>query len=260
MLYNTLSLITVSCYLMAAILQALFFTARLKGRQTLVFYLGLIATLGHGWLLYHWIDTSLGQNLTSFNLFSQAAWFVALIQLFLALRKPIENMGIFIFPISAVSIVLAVVFPGKNLVDTAANWIGLGHLLLAIMAFSILCLAACQALLVGIQDWQLKAKDTSHALRILPPMETMETLLFQFIVVGFFFLSILIGYSFYFFQHIFMPPLLSKTLLALLAWIIFAVLLLGRFLCGWRSRTAVRWTLSGVILLLVCYLISQLLT
>lgn len=258
MLYNLLILGVVGCYCAAALMQILFLTARLNGKQTPVFYLGLLAVLGHAWLLYAWIDTSAGQNLTLFNLFSQAAWLVVVIHLFLAIRKPLENLGIFIFPISAMSIILAVLFPGQSIVNTALNPVGLIHLFLAIGAFSTFCLAACQALLIVIQNWQLRHKDTSHALRILPPVESMERLLFQLIAVGFILLNILIISSFYFFNDIFYAPLLSKTLLTVLVWLIFAILLIGRFLFGWRSSTMVCWTLSGVVLLLICYLVSQL--
>ncbi|MDF2868074.1 MAG: ABC-type uncharacterized transport system, permease component [Gammaproteobacteria bacterium] len=258
MLYNLLIFLVVGCYLTATIIQILFLTAKLNGKQTLVFYLGLLAVLGHGWLLYAWIETSLGQNLTLFNLFSQTAWLVAVIHLFLAMRKPLENLGIFIFPISAVSIILAISSPDQSIVNTALNLVSLVHLLLAIAAFSTFCLAACQALLMAIQNWQLRHKDTRHALRILPPVESMEKLLFQLIGVGFILLNILIVSSFYFFNDIFYPPLLSKILLAVLAWLIFAILLVGRFLFGWRSNTVICWTLSGVVLLLICYLVNQL--
>jgi ABC-type uncharacterized transport system permease subunit len=260
MLYTTFMFITVSLYFAAAILQALFLTAKLSGKQIWIFYLGFLAVFSHAWLLYHWIDTGHGQNLTLLNLFSQAAWVVALLQLILAIKKPLENLAIFIFPITGLTIIFADLFPSQKLVDAAADPAGLGHLLLALVAFGVLCIAACQAILVAIQDRQLRHKDTLHALRILPPVESMERLLFQLIGVGFGLLTLLLLSSFYLFEHIFSPPLLSKTLLTILTWLIFATLLAGRLLFGWRSHTAVKWTLSGVIVLLVCYLISEALT
>jgi ABC-type uncharacterized transport system permease subunit len=257
MLYNILALITIALYLAAAVVQLLFLTARLSGKQILVLRLTIVAVIAHAGLLYHWIDTSSGQNLSFFNLFSQAAWLVAVIHLLLSMRQPLENLGIFIFPITALSIALAALSSRQNLVDTTASPLILGHLLLAILAFSVLCIAACQAVLLAIQDWQLRHKDTSHALRILPPVESMEKLLFQLIVFGFALLSLLLVSSFYCFEHIFQPPLLAKTLLTILAWFIFAILLGGRLLFGWRSNTAVRWTISGVVLVLICYSVSE---
>lgn len=257
MLYNLLISLCVAAYFVAAVIQILFLTAKCRGKQTLVLYLGLIAIVAHAWLLYRWIDTYTGQNLTVFNLFSQAAWLVAVIQILLATRKPLENLAIFIFPICALSVLLVKLFPDQNIVDTTAKPFALGHLVLAIAAFSVLCIAGCQALLMAIQNWQLRHKDTRHVLQILPPVESMEKLLFQLIGTGFILLSLLLLSSLYFFDHLFDPLLLSKTLLALLAWLIFAGLLIGRYLFGWQSKVVIIWTLSGVILLLVCYIVSE---
>jgi ABC-type uncharacterized transport system permease subunit len=38
---------------------------------------------------------------------------------------------------------------------------------------------------------------------------------------------------------------------------VFAVLLAGHHFYGWRGRTAVRWTMSGFVFLLLAYLGTQ---
>ncbi len=48
-----------------------------------------------------------------------------------------------------------------------------------------------------------------------------------------------------------------KTLFALLSWIAFGALLVGRHFYGWRGRTALRWTLGGFVLLLLAYVGSR---
>jgi ABC-type uncharacterized transport system permease subunit len=48
-----------------------------------------------------------------------------------------------------------------------------------------------------------------------------------------------------------------KTILSILAWILFAVLLWGRWKFGWRGQTAVRWTLGGFGFLILAYLGSK---
>ena len=42
-----------------------------------------------------------------------------------------------------------------------------------------------------------------------------------------------------------------------LSWLTFGVLLAGRWLYGWRGRTALRWTLSGFVLLILAYVGSR---
>jgi ABC-type uncharacterized transport system permease subunit len=89
----------------------------------------------------------------------------------------------------------------------------------------------------------------------------MEKLLFQTIIIGFLLLSALLISSIYFFHPLLIGNVLlwQKTALVIMAWIIFAVLLMGRFFWGWRGRKAIYGTLLGVLLLIVIYFCSKLL-
>jgi ABC-type uncharacterized transport system permease subunit len=44
-----------------------------------------------------------------------------------------------------------------------------------------------------------------------------------------------------------------KTVLSILAWWVFAILLWGHWRYGWRGRTAIRWSLSGFVVLMLAY-------
>ena len=44
-----------------------------------------------------------------------------------------------------------------------------------------------------------------------------------------------------------------KTVLSLLGWMTFAVLIAGRHWRGWRGRQATRWVYAGAVLLLLAY-------
>ncbi|MNC89402.1 Cytochrome C assembly protein [compost metagenome] len=44
---------------------------------------------------------------------------------------------------------------------------------------------------------------------------------------------------------------------AILSWATFGLLLGGRARYGWRGRTALRWTLTGFVLLLLAYVGSR---
>lgn len=56
----------------------------------------------------------------------------------------------------------------------------------------------------------------------------------------------------------FAQHLVHKTVLGIIAWLVFAVLLWGRWRFGWRGRTAIRWTLSGAVTLMLAYFGSKL--
>jgi len=56
----------------------------------------------------------------------------------------------------------------------------------------------------------------------------------------------------------FAQHLVHKTVLSIAAWIVFAVLLWGRWRFGWRGRTAIRWTISGFVTLMLAFLGTKL--
>jgi ABC-type uncharacterized transport system permease subunit len=96
-------------------------------------------------------------------------------------------------------------------------------------------------------------------LQRLPPLQTMERLLFQQIAVGFSLLTLTILSGILFVHNLFEEHLAEKTLLTCCAWLIFGILLWGRYRHGWRGRIAVRWALSGYATLVVAYFGSKLL-
>lgn len=127
----------------------------------------------------------------------------------------------------------------------------LSHILLSISAISILSIAGFQAILLAIQERQLRAKHLLGIWKNIPPVETMENILFLMIKLGFLLLTILLISSFYTYRAIFWHQFLDKAVLAVSAWVVFASLLLGRKILGWQGKKAIYFTLGGLFLL-VC--------
>jgi ABC-type uncharacterized transport system permease subunit len=86
----------------------------------------------------------------------------------------------------------------------------------------------------------------------------MESLLFQMLGAGIVFLTISLVSGFLFIEDLFAQHLVHKTVLSILAWVIFTGLLMGRRRYGWRGQTAIQWTLIGFVLLLLAYFGSKL--
>ncbi|MDD1608146.1 MAG: cytochrome c biogenesis protein CcsA, partial [Methylococcaceae bacterium] len=84
------------------------------------------------------------------------------------------------------------------------------------------------------------------------------SLLFQMLGAGVFFLSISLISGFIFVENLFAQHLVHKTVLSILAWIIFSSLLIGRSRYGWRGQLAIQWTLIGFVSLLLAYFGSKL--
>jgi ABC-type uncharacterized transport system permease subunit len=85
----------------------------------------------------------------------------------------------------------------------------------------------------------------------------LEDLLFKLITAGFVLLTVSLGSGMVFIDDIFAQHLVHKTLLSILAWLVFAILLWGRWRYGWRGSVAVRLTLVGIVLLLLSYFGSK---
>lgn len=219
--------------------------------------LGFVAVVLHALELYHGLHTGAGINLDFFNAASLVAWMISTLLLISALSKPVENLGILVFPVAAFALILDLRFPGQRLLGDDADWALRLHVITSMLAYSLLTLATVQALLLAIQDTHLRRHHPGGFIRTLPPLQTMESLLFEMIGVGFLLLSVSLISGFVYLEDMFAQHVVHKTALSILAWIAFAVLLWGRFRFGWRGRTAIRWTLLGFAVLMVAYFGSK---
>lgn len=242
-------------YASASLAQGLSLFNRIKGTKIWMVLLGFVAVALHALLLHHWIDLVSGQNLTVFNMLSLVVWLVSLLVLLIILFKPVDMLALFIFPLAIFSILLVVGFPSRFIIKTGGRPSELFHIFLSVITFAVMCVAGFQAILLAIQERVLRTKLGGTLLHKLPPLITMEKLLFQMLTTGFVLLSLLLATSLYSFHTILLSDavILQKAVIVLAAWAIIGALLLGRYLWGWRGRKAIYCTLFGVLLLLIVY-------
>lgn len=218
---------------------------------------GFIGALLHALVLYQGTTQAGGLNLGFFHAFSLAAWTIVLLLLLSSLRKPVENLGILLMPLAALTVLLTLRFPAVHLLPSDAP-LGLKiHVILSLLAYSMLSMASVQAILLALQDRHLRRHHPGGFVRTLPPLQTMESLLFEMIGAGFLLLSAALIAGFVFLEDMFAQQLVHKTVLSVAAWATFGMLLWGRFRFGWRGRIAIRWTLIGFVVLLLAYFGSK---
>ncbi|MGD8378529.1 MAG: cytochrome c biogenesis protein CcsA [Gammaproteobacteria bacterium] len=215
--------------------------------------LGMLAVAFHTTALYPAVFTPAGMDLGLSNSFSLVGWQVALIILLISLRRPVENLATVVLPVVALSVLIMLAFPHEKIIVSPSGWQLDAHILLSILAYSLLSVAAVQALVLAFQDRQLRLRRTGGLLRALPPLEIMEDLLFQLIGAGFALLSLALFSGLIFVHNLFAQHLVQKTVLSIFAWVLFGVLLWGRWRFGWRGRTAIRWTLGGFVALMLAF-------
>lgn len=216
----------------------------------------MAALLLHAWAMGGQILTVSGLNLGVFNAVSLVTWVISVLLLLSAIKRPTENLGIIVFPGTALAVALGLSFSTEQITEPLNSSIEI-HILISIAAYSLLSIAAVQALLLTIQDYHLRHKHPGGFIRALPPLQTMERLLFQMIGVGFVLQSLSLLTGFIFLDNMFAQHLVHKTVLSIVAWAVFATLLWGRWRFGWRGKKAIRWTLSGFVFLALAYFGSK---
>jgi len=251
------AMLSIACYLAAsAQITREILTSRDHHRNSIrLAWLGLALHAGYVGLVFLQYQSF---NFSFFNAAALVALFIVLLLLFAAIDKPVEKLGLAVFPLAAVLISLDLIFPEQSHPLNSHGWQINVHILTSIIAFSLLNIAAVQAILLAIQDQQLRGHNPKRIMLALPPLQAMETLLFQMISTGLFFLTVALASGFLFMEDLFAQHLAHKTVLSIIAWIIFSSLLLGRLRYGWRGATAIRWTLIGFVLLLLAYFGSKL--
>ncbi len=189
--------------------------------------------------------------------FSQALSLVCVLiaigLLLLAIRERIEVLCTLFFPLAAVAVLLPET-PGSV---APLRWPLSLHVGLALLAYSVLALASLQALLVAWQDRLLRRHRNLRWLLALPPLSDAERLLFTLIGSGFALLTLALLAGAVFVENLLAQHLAHKTVLSVIAWLVFATLLWGRRVAGWRGRQAVRWTLVGMGFLVLAFFGSK---
>jgi ABC-type uncharacterized transport system permease subunit len=181
---------------------------------------------------------------------------ISLLVIVSSTSKPLENLLIGVFPMAALIILIDTVTLNSDNVSQLTGGLG-WHIILSILAYSILVIASIQAILLYLQNKQLKSHNTSGLVKALPPLQTMDALLFEMIWVGMVLLTAAFIIGWPYIVDIKGQQLLHKTALSIMSWLVYAILLFGRFQFGWRGITASRWTLVGTSFLILAYFGSK---
>lgn len=213
--------------------------------------LALLPALLHGALLHLVIDTPAGQNLGFLPIAAMVSWLIVLL-----LMIPGEQLAapllLFALPLAALFALLLPLAPAQHIRPLAGAWPSLVHIFSALLAYSLLMVAAVQAVLL----WWLERKLRHAPMQVsplLPPLQLQESFLFRIIGTGFALLTLALTVAIIGLPNLFASQPLHKPVFAVLSWLVFAVLLFGRWQQGWRGRVAIRWTLIGFGLLALSY-------
>ncbi len=245
-------LIAIVFYLAGTVYQAkhLHVRGRKQSPQRLLFGLGLIAVLAHAVSAGGVLHQADGYHFGIVQISTLICASISLLLLLSGLRKPLGILVLGFFPLAIVTIIASLTtqstYPARELEPGLVS-----HILLSILAYSLLTIAALQAGFLAFQNYQLKHRHAASVLNRFPPLQDMESFLFELVWVGQILLSLGVIAGFMFIDDMWASGLLHKTVFSMLAWVVFAILLWGRHKLGWRGNTAIRFTLTGFVLLIL---------
>jgi ABC-type uncharacterized transport system permease subunit len=245
--------VTVACYAATIVLQF----RRLMHKSTIsrsaVFSVAALGVIFHAITLYQSMVSPLGVDFGFYKISSMIALFFSILLVGSAYNKATENLLLALLPVSVITVILAHYFS----TDVQPKQYGTGilsHIVLSILAYSVMTISATHAVLILLQDRRLKSHKPRGIAWGLPPLQTMERLLWEMLVVGMVSLTLAILTGFFYIEDLFAQHLFQKTLLTLLSWVTYAVLLIGHVKNGWRGRTAASWTLSAFAILIIAFM------
>lgn len=251
------NLIAILVYVAAAIYFGSQFARQKSFSSAQILGAAAIGLVAHGIGVY---GISLAGDSFNFSLFSASSlifWLINAIVLISSLKKELHNLFLLLFPLSALSVLVSICFTNPEWQHSLSYTIA-AHVIPALLAYSLLTIASLHALILAYQNKALRDKNRIANARLLPPLQTMESLLFELLWVGEILLTLAILSGFYFLEDMFAQHLVHKTVFALIAWFIYALLLWGRHQMGWRGNKAIRWALAGFICLMLAYFGSKL--
>ena len=221
---------------------------------------GVLVPLGmHAVLLARAMFEPDGLHLGVGNAVSAILWLTVLIYWAGNFFYRLDGLQSLVLPVAAVAALLPAVLPSVRPLPNTELLVFKVHLLIAMLAYSLFTIASLHVLLMALLERRLHHGGLPRVLQGLPPLLAMETLLFRIIWAGFILLTATLATGVLYSEELFgrAARFNHKTVFGVLSWVIFAALLGGRHVYGWRGRVAVRWTLTGFLMLVLAYVGSK---
>lgn len=260
---SNLSLYLVTFFAYGA-LAVYFWRAQAAGRvddlgRGMVSQVVLLPLALQGYLLYQSLFVDGQLNLGLVSSLSIILWLTLLVYWVGRFFYPIASLQTLVLPLAAAGALLPMLFPTAHMQPKTTSLVFEAHIIVAMLAYSLFTIAVLHAGLMSLVEKRLHHAILPRVLQNLPPLLTMESLLFRIIVAGFVLLTLTLVSGIVFSEELFGKPwqFNHKMLFGFVSWGVFAVLLAGHFFYGWRGRIAIRWTVSGFVFLLLAYLGSK---
>jgi ABC-type uncharacterized transport system permease subunit len=260
-----LPLIAVACYVIGALWLAIATyqhrsepqSAHGRGGRIAAVAIAWVGVLVHSIALLQERRIAPGAALSLSDVLALVSLTIAIISILMSLRPGRRGMAAVLLGLAAL-LEAAFTEGARQFSIGRPGWELAFHIAMATTAFAFLTIGMSLAIAQVVVDRRLRSRQPLGWLKILTPLESLESGCFQSILAGFVVLTLALVSGAFFVQDLFAQHLIHKVTLAIFAWVVFAVLLLGRLRFGWRGRKALRWTFAGYTLLGLSYFGSKL--
>ncbi len=226
------------------------------GRELLVLAPALVL---HAWLVYAPLINGNMVILSFGHALNLITWLMLVMYLIGSLFYPLKGLQILLYPLAALSVILAVALPGQSSGYAVSNLPFIIHVGASILAYCLFGIATLLAVLIILLERDLRRHKMSALMRFLPPLLSLEKLMYQAIWMGFILLTISVASGTFFSETVFGIPFqwTHKAVFGVTSWLIYAVLLYLRSSRSWRGKKAAWWVIAGFFSLMLAYIGSK---
>jgi ABC-type uncharacterized transport system permease subunit len=252
-----LALISSLFYIVAAFMvsRTLFSPEKQHPKITLIPVILAMST--HAYWLYQHIFLIFGNNLPILNVVSLVTFTLSLLTTLMNKRLHTTILQPLVYAFSVITFIVAIHLPSHYITQLESHpYLG-AHIILALISYSLLTIASLFALQLAYINYRLKHHKFPLSALKMPSLLTLEKTLFQFVLFGFVLLTLTLLTGFLFLDDMFSPQVAHKSILTMIAWVIYSVLLWGHYSKGWRGKLIIYITIAGSSLLTIAYFGSR---
>ncbi|MGJ8678871.1 cytochrome C assembly family protein [Paraglaciecola sp.] len=225
--------------------------------KTLSIATAVVAIVLHTFILKSTILIEPGQNMSILNVASIVGWIISITMLSASFKLPNTILLPVVYGFTGILVLLSNAMPGAHVVQMNIQPSLIIHVSLALFAYACLGIAFLYALQLFYINLRLKEKNASILHSSLPPLMAVEHILFKLLLVGTVLLTLSLISGFIFLDNMFTKEQAHKTVLSLIAWVIYTTIVFGHAKFGWRGKPVITSTIIGSVILTLAYFGSR---
>ncbi|MBL4908819.1 MAG: cytochrome c biogenesis protein CcsA [Alteromonadaceae bacterium] len=219
---------------------------------------GCVAVIIHTLLMHHLLFIQSDEiNFNLINVVSLVALLISLTVTAIALKFKANLLLPVVYSFSGIWLIAALFIPPTvHLLPAHEKLMLIAHIVIALIAYCILIIATLYAFQVSYITHKLKSKNIA-AVNHLPPLMQVQHQLFLILAIGTFCLFVSQLAGFIFLDNLFSKENAHKTVLSILALLVYCTILWGHFKKGWRGHRVLILTVIASFLLTTAYFGSR---